>query len=50
MVSARSSLKTAIGYLQAATADKGGHRDQAIQLCRDAIQQINQGIQYVNGH
>ncbi len=48
MINARDSLKTAISYLQAATPDKGGHRDQAIQLCRQAIQQVNAGIQYAN--
>jgi hypothetical protein len=50
MVNARASVRQAISDLQAATADKGGHRDQAIQLGNQMIQQINQGIRFANTH
>ncbi len=49
MVGARNSIEQAINYLQQANADKGGHRVAAINLCRQAIQQINLGIRYANG-
>jgi CBS-domain-containing membrane protein len=50
MVNARASVRQAISDLQVATPDKGGHRDQAIQLGNQMIQQINQGIRFANTH
>jgi len=50
MVDAREALKSAITDLEAATPDKGGHRTNAIKLTRQAIQEVNLGIQYANEH
>jgi len=50
MVNARISVRQAISDLRAATPDKGGHRDQAIQLGNQMLQQINQGIRFANTH
>jgi hypothetical protein len=45
MLSARSSLQSALSNLQAAQPDKGGHRDNAIKLVQQAISQVTAGIQ-----
>ena len=44
MVSARDHLNAALNELQAAVADKGGHREIAIDRTREALDQTNQGI------
>ncbi|HEX4535295.1 MAG TPA: hypothetical protein VH000_13760 [Rhizomicrobium sp.] len=44
MQNALSALQTARSQLQAANADKGGHRAKAIGLVNDAISQVNAGI------
>jgi hypothetical protein len=44
MVSARDHLNAALNELQAAEADKGGHRQIAIDRTREALDQTNQGI------
>ena len=49
MINARADLKTALGELQAATTDKGGHRNNAINYVKDAINEVNAGISYANG-
>ncbi|MBV8149487.1 MAG: hypothetical protein JO092_10380 [Candidatus Eremiobacteraeota bacterium] len=49
MLNARSDLKSALGELQAATADKGGHRNNAINYVKSAIGEVNAGISYANG-
>jgi hypothetical protein len=46
MVNARTSLQNALGNLNAASADKGGFREQAIDLVRQAISEVNAGIEY----
>ena len=46
MVNARTHLQAALGELQQAAADKGGHRQNAINLVNQAIEQVNLGIQY----
>ena len=46
MFNARNDLQQGLGELQQADHDKGGHRDQAVNLVQQAIDQINQGIQY----
>jgi hypothetical protein len=46
MVSARSYLNDALNQLNQAVPDKGGHRNNAIGLVNQAIQQINSGINY----
>ena len=48
MVSARNHLRQAREQLQAAVADKGGHREKAIGLCNDAIAEVDAGIAYAN--
>ncbi|MBL8675699.1 MAG: hypothetical protein JNL07_12480 [Rhodospirillales bacterium] len=48
MRSALSSLQTARSQLQQASADKGGHRAQAINLVNSAIDQVQKGIAYDN--
>ena len=46
MLNARSDLNSALNELNAATANKGGYRANAINLVRQAITQVNLGIQY----
>jgi hypothetical protein len=46
MLNARSDLNSALNELNAATANKGGYRANAINLVRQAIGQVNLGIQY----
>jgi uncharacterized protein HemX len=46
MFNARNDLQQAANELQQAEPDKGGHRDAAINLTRQAIDQVNFGIQY----
>jgi hypothetical protein len=46
MVNARSYLNSALRELNMATPDKGGHRANAINLVKQAIYQVNIGIQY----
>lgn len=45
MLSARSSLNSALADLEAAQPDKGGHRTNAINLVKQAISQVTAGIQ-----
>ena len=46
MVNARNDLNSALAQLNAAVADKGGHRNNAINLVNQAIGQVNAGIAY----
>ena len=48
MRAALGSLQSGQGQLQAATADKGGHRAKAIELVNAAIDQVNRGIAFDN--
>jgi hypothetical protein len=48
MAAARTYLNDALNELQAATANKGGHRANAINYVRQAINEVNLGIQYAN--
>jgi hypothetical protein len=50
MRAALDALQNAERELQAATHDKGGHREKALQLTRDAIAQVRQGMHYDNTH
>ena len=45
-MNARTHLQNALGNLNAASADKGGFREQAIDLVRQAISEVNAGIEY----
>ena len=44
MQAALRHLESAKGELQDATADKGGHRERALNLVNDAIDQVQKGI------
>lgn len=46
MQQAKNFLESALGNLQKATADKGGYREQAMDLVREAIGQTQKGIDY----
>ena len=46
MLNARDDLNNALNELQVAVPDKGGHRVNAINLVQQAIDQVNQGIQF----
>jgi len=50
MVAARDELRAARGELEAAEANKGGHRERAIALVDDAINQVNEGINFAASH
>jgi hypothetical protein len=45
MQAALKALQNAASQLQAAVDDKAGHREKAIQLVSQAINQVQQGIQ-----
>jgi len=46
MKAAKNHLQDAINHLQRASADKGGHREKAMDLVRDAIAEVNKGIAF----
>ncbi len=46
MLNARGDLQSALANLQQATANKGGHRVNAINFVKQAIDEVNLGIQY----
>ncbi len=46
MRAAKDNLEDAMKYLKKATADKGGHRNQAMSLVSDAISSVEDGIKY----
>ncbi|MEJ7625134.1 MAG: hypothetical protein WKF34_14170 [Pyrinomonadaceae bacterium] len=46
MQAAKNHLQSALNNLQRASADKGGHRERAIDLVRDAISEVNKGIAF----
>ncbi len=48
MRSALESLRAAKAHLDAASPDKGGHRVKAIQLTKDAIGEVEEGIKFDN--
>jgi hypothetical protein len=50
MFNARNDLQQGLGELQQAEHDKGGHREQAVVLVQQAIDQVNQGIQWGQEH
>jgi CubicO group peptidase (beta-lactamase class C family) len=50
MQAALERLREAQRELEAATHDKGGHRSRAVSLVKQAIVQVNQGIQYDSTH
>ena len=46
MNNALNQLRSARSELQSALADKGGHRERAIEITNRAIQQVEDGIEY----
>lgn len=50
MRAALDHLREAQRELEAASHDKGGHRSKAVSLVKQAIVQVNEGIQYDNTH
>src|SRR5439155_20530840 len=50
MAAALEHLRQAEQELQQAAANKGGHREQAINLTHQAMSEVEQGIQYYNQH
>ena len=49
MQNALADLNAAKNQLSVAVADKGGHRDNALNLVNQAIGQVNAGIAYAGG-
>jgi hypothetical protein len=50
MQAALTALTTAQTELKAAEADKGGHREKALDLVAKAIEQVNKGIGFADKH
>lgn len=50
MEAALGLLQNARGELEAATPNKGGHRERAIELVDRAIGQVREGIAFAAGH
>jgi hypothetical protein len=50
MEAALSALAQAQHAVEAATPNKGGHREQALGLIQQAIDAVNNGIQYAAAH
>ncbi len=50
MQSALRNLKEARTNLNKATADKGGHRNRALALVNDAIDEVEKGIAFDRRH
>ena len=50
MQSALSDLRSARSELNRASSDKGGHRNKAIALVNEAIDQVERGMRYDRRH
>lgn len=50
MERALASLQDAMASLEAATPNKGGHRERAMQIIQRAMSQVQMGIDYANRH
>lgn len=50
MERALASLQDAFASLQAATPNKGGHRERAMDLIQRAMAQVQEGIDFANAH
>lgn len=46
MVNARTNLRSALTNLETAQSNKGGHRVNAINLVKQALNEVNLGIEY----
>jgi len=49
MQNALQALESAHDWLQRATPNKGGHRERALRLVEQAINQVRAGIAYSGG-
>ncbi|HLJ74072.1 MAG TPA: hypothetical protein VKU62_05770 [Thermoanaerobaculia bacterium] len=50
MINARGHLRQAKEQLEAAVADKGGHREKAIADVNDAMAEVDAGIEFARTH
>ena len=50
MQSALDQLQSARSELSAADANKGGHRERAIRLVDDAMDQVRRGMEFARTH
>ena len=50
MERAVSSLYDALGSLRESSSNKGGHRENAMQLVQQAIEETQAGIEFANEH
>ncbi len=50
MERAKAALREALGLLQAAADNKGGHKAKAMELIQGAIGEIDAGIHFANTH
>ena len=50
MENALGSLQEALDSLRRSTPNKGGHRERAMQLIRDAIDEVQVGIDFAASH
>ncbi|HJT72217.1 MAG TPA: hypothetical protein VJ731_18605 [Terriglobales bacterium] len=50
MSAAMGHLEQAKDELEKATPNKGGHREKALQLVNEALQQVREGEQYFEQH
>lgn len=50
MKAAQLALLSAAQHLKEATPDKGGHRVKALQLVKQAITEVQKGIEYDQHH
>ena len=46
MQAAKDALQSALGHLEQATPDKGGHRVAAMKATRQAIDHVEKGIRF----
>ena len=49
MENAKAALERALGELQQAEPNKGGHRERAISLVQQALDEVRQGITWAAG-
>ncbi|HLJ74071.1 MAG TPA: hypothetical protein VKU62_05765 [Thermoanaerobaculia bacterium] len=50
MQAALDQLQAARSELSAAEANKGGHRERAIRLIDDAMEQVRRGMEFARNH
>lgn len=50
MMAAEHHLEAAKQELQQADADKGGHRDKALELVNHAMEEVNAGMNFAREH